>query len=45
MNAKAHIDPLVRPIILFDGMCNSCDAAVNFIIDHDPGARFTFAPL
>lgn len=34
-----------RPLVLFDGLCNLCTGSVNFIIDRDPGARFTFAPL
>lgn len=33
------------PIVLFDGVCNLCNGAVNFIIDRDPDARFRFAPL
>lgn len=32
-------------IVLFDGVCNFCNASVNFIIDHDPADRFRFAPL
>lgn len=32
-------------IILFDGVCNFCNSAVNFIIDHDRANRFKFAPL
>jgi predicted DCC family thiol-disulfide oxidoreductase YuxK len=32
-------------IILFDGVCNFCDGAVNFIIDHDKKNYFKFAPL
>src|SRR4051794_11742460 len=32
-------------IVLFDGVCNVCDASVNFIIDHDPKGYFKFAPL
>ena len=32
-------------VILFDGVCNFCDASVNFIIRHDPDGYFTFAPL
>jgi predicted DCC family thiol-disulfide oxidoreductase YuxK len=32
-------------IILFDGICNLCNGAVNFIIDHDPGINFRFAAL
>jgi len=34
-----------HPVILFDGVCNLCNAAVNFIIDRDPEAVFRFAPL
>jgi predicted DCC family thiol-disulfide oxidoreductase YuxK len=32
-------------IVLFDGACNVCDAAVNFIIDHDRAGKFKFASL
>ena len=32
-------------IVLFDGVCNLCNAAVNFIIDRDRRARFRFAAL
>lgn len=32
-------------ILLFDGVCNFCDGAVNFIIDHDPENYFKFASL
>ena len=32
-------------IILFDGVCNLCNSAVNFIIDRDPNHRFRFASL
>jgi predicted DCC family thiol-disulfide oxidoreductase YuxK len=32
-------------IVLFDGVCNFCDASVNFVIEHDPGGYFKFAPL
>ena len=24
-----------RPVILFDGVCNLCNAGVNFVLDHD----------
>ena len=34
-----------HPLILFDGVCNLCNGAVNFIIDRDPEARFRFASL
>ena len=32
-------------IVLFDGVCNFCNGAVNFIIRHDHAGRFQFAPL
>ena len=32
-------------VVLFDGVCNFCDASVNFIIDHDKAGYFRFAPL
>jgi predicted DCC family thiol-disulfide oxidoreductase YuxK len=35
----------VRPVVLFDGVCNLCNASVLFVIDRDPGGRFVFAPL
>jgi predicted DCC family thiol-disulfide oxidoreductase YuxK len=31
--------------VLFDGVCNVCNSAVNFIIDRDPEGRFAFASL
>ena len=35
----------VSSIVLFDGVCNFCNAGVNFIIDRDRAAHFRFAPL
>ncbi len=32
-------------LVLYDGDCGICIAAVWFIIDRDPGACFRFAPL
>ena len=32
-------------VVLFDGVCNFCDASVNFIIEHDKAGYFKFAPL
>jgi predicted DCC family thiol-disulfide oxidoreductase YuxK len=34
-----------HPVVLFDGVCNFCNASVNFIIERDPGRTFRFAPL
>ena len=35
----------MNQIILFDGVCNLCNASVNFIIDHDSQKKFHFASL
>jgi len=32
-------------VILFDGVCNTCNAYVNYVIDHDPSDFFRFASL
>lgn len=40
---KPTADPTA--LILFDGVCNVCNASVNFILDHDPAGRFRFASL
>ena len=34
-----------HPVILFDGVCNLCNGLVNFVIHHDPKAKFVFAAL
>lgn len=34
-----------RPVVLFDGVCNLCNGAVNFIIDRDARQQFRFASL
>ncbi len=34
-----------HPLILFDGICNFCNSAVNFVIKKDKGAVIHFAPL
>lgn len=33
-----------RHIVIFDGVCNFCNEAVNFIIKRDPKALFAFTP-
>jgi predicted DCC family thiol-disulfide oxidoreductase YuxK len=33
------------PLVLFDGVCNLCHGAVQFVIKNDPKARFRFAAL
>lgn len=34
-----------QTVILFDGVCNLCNGAVQFIIKRDPHGKFRFAPL
>ena len=34
-----------RPIILFDGVCNLCNTAVNLALDWDPSGKLRFAAL
>ena len=34
-----------HPILLFDGVCNLCNGAVQFIIKRDPQAKIRFASL
>jgi predicted DCC family thiol-disulfide oxidoreductase YuxK len=34
-----------QDIILFDGVCNLCNGAINFIIARDPKDRYRFAAL
>ena len=34
-----------KAIILFDGVCNLCNASINFIINHDTKNYFLFTPL
>jgi hypothetical protein len=33
------------PIILFDGVCNLCNGAVQFVLSNDPNNAFKFASL
>ena len=32
-------------IVLFDGVCNFCNASINFVIERDSAGYFKFAPL
>lgn len=34
-----------HPVVLYDGVCNVCDASVQFILDHDREGLFHFASL
>jgi predicted DCC family thiol-disulfide oxidoreductase YuxK len=33
------------PVVLFDGVCNYCNAMVNFAIRNDSGEQLKFSPL
>jgi predicted DCC family thiol-disulfide oxidoreductase YuxK len=39
------LNPETHDILLFDGICNLCNAVVRFIIRRDKKDRFKFAPL
>ena len=41
----AQTPDVAHPIVLFDGTCNLCNAAVSFILRHDARQRFRFASL
>ncbi|GAC1420670.1 MAG: thiol-disulfide oxidoreductase DCC family protein [Flavisolibacter sp.] len=44
--AKVFIDKVDKqPLILFDGLCNFCNAAINFIVARDKKMHFWFAAL
>ncbi|HSB91612.1 MAG TPA: DCC1-like thiol-disulfide oxidoreductase family protein [Flavitalea sp.] len=35
----------IKPIILFDGVCNLCQGSVQFVLKHDTRRQFLFASL
>lgn len=35
--------PMTESIVVFDGVCNLCNAAVDFIVRHDDDVRYRFA--
>lgn len=41
----SNLSPPNPQVILFDGVCNFCNASINFVIDHDPKKHFKFASL
>lgn len=40
-----NTDRTIHPVILFDGVCNLCSGAVQFVIKRDPKDIFRFASL
>jgi predicted DCC family thiol-disulfide oxidoreductase YuxK len=45
LDPSAHEWTKYKRLILFDGVCNWCNAWVNFAIAHDPDRRFKFGTL
>ncbi len=45
MNLKAPLSNLPDRLVIFDGVCNFCNASSNFIIKRDPSAKFTFTTV
>lgn len=47
MPARRMSAPETQPhaVVLFDGVCNLCNASVNFVIDRDPAGYFRFGAL
>lgn len=43
--AAAERAESTHPVVLFDGVCNLCNATVQFLVDHDPDAVLRFASL
>jgi predicted DCC family thiol-disulfide oxidoreductase YuxK len=41
----AMMNTEIHPVILFDGVCNFCNAGINFIIKQDKKKLFRFAAL
>ncbi len=46
-NAKENrkTDIVVKPVIIFDGICKLCNYFVNFIISRDKNCKLLFTPL
>ncbi|MEO6759476.1 MAG: thiol-disulfide oxidoreductase DCC family protein [Saprospiraceae bacterium] len=38
-------DQVKSPVLLFDGVCNLCNASVQWVLTHDPRGVFRFAAL
>lgn len=44
--SEVQTEPMNNPhIVIFDGVCNFCNGAVNFIIQRDPESVFAFTPM
>ncbi len=45
LNPKSHEWTRHERVIVFDGVCNWCNAWINFTIDHDPQGKFKLGTL
>jgi predicted DCC family thiol-disulfide oxidoreductase YuxK len=45
MNGSGTNKEKDKPVILYDGVCNLCNASVRFIMKHERSPRYRFAPL
>ena len=45
LNQKSHEWTKHERVIVFDGVCNWCNAWINFVIDHDPQGKFKLGML
>ena len=47
LSATANREDICRvePVLLFDGVCNLCNAAVQFVVERDSAGRVCFASL
>lgn len=45
MGSSDTINTSLKVLVLFDGVCNLCNGAVQFIIKRDPSGKFLFASL
>ena len=43
--AEEVVSRVDGPILLFDGVCNLCNATVRFVVENDSAGRVSFAPL
>lgn len=45
MGSPGSVNTGGKIVVLFDGVCNLCNGAVQFIIKRDPSSTFSFASL
>jgi predicted DCC family thiol-disulfide oxidoreductase YuxK len=43
--AASEARALPPRLVLFDGVCNFCDGAIRWLVEHDPDERLSFSPL